>query len=397
MALIVRSEDIDSELDEFDSEEEGKERILKFGRNKYIARKYRFSKQHFCYVPRTLSVWQRYQMANFLWQICFMGDRDMVSRVVKEFPPLKLQHIIDFKRYDYFAESNNVVGFTPLMASLYTRNEYIAMELIFAGCNVDSPVILKDVRIHLRFEPSVFCIPPIVMAYHKGCHNVYALLRDKVQIDYEYEKGANLLHILAEQGMTLAFKDLSSTIMNQKKNVVELVNTRDKFNKMPLHYAIEGRHVKVAEYLIDEFKADFEALDPYGISPLHEAVRTDQYAMCLMMLTRGANPNKIWAELYQSPLHAACIVDNLAIISLLLQHGARLDVFDMFDNPPMFYLTNDALHAFVLHPQCCCKCCFPTLPEVVLPLERQYNTETGQILPVDVRSREHKCKLGLGC
>jgi ankyrin repeat protein len=72
------------------------------------------------------------------------------------------------------------------------------------------------------------------------------------------------------------------------------VDTRDNRGETPLHWAIQGGHKQIVEWLLDH-GADIHARDIEGHTPLHTAVirfggsGIDKKALVELLLRRGAN------------------------------------------------------------------------------------------------------------
>lgn len=71
---------------------------------------------------------------------------------------------------------------------------------------------------------------------------------------------------------------------------------------------------------------------------LNMAISNEDYALVKQLLTLGADPNKPYNEDGLCPLVASCNVNNIAIASLLLKHGAKADGIgnlggDYIENP----------------------------------------------------------------
>ena len=66
------------------------------------------------------------------------------------------------------------------------------------------------------------------------------------------------------------------------------VDVRDVNDKTPLHYAALNGADEVFQMLVEE-KADIDALDAVGATPLHFAVRSDSYLMKNLQLIIHTN------------------------------------------------------------------------------------------------------------
>ena len=70
-----------------------------------------------------------------------------------------------------------------------------------------------------------------------------------------------------------------------------------------------------------------------GYTPLHEAINQSQVAVVKLLLLHGADANAK-ANGFYTPLHMAASMDNLDCVELLLKHGADITCKDEFQKRP---------------------------------------------------------------
>ena len=100
-----------------------------------------------------------------------------------------------------------------------------------------------------------------------------------------------------------------------------LVDVNAKWDgKTPLHVAVRGGNIALAEYLISA-GADVNTKDRYGDSPLHYATYRDNEEIAKLLISAGADVNAK-NDIGMSPLEVAVYRDNVEMQSLLKQHGA---------------------------------------------------------------------------
>ena len=74
-------------------------------------------------------------------------------------------------------------------------------------------------------------------------------------------------------------------------------------------------------------KAEVNAKNEYGITPLHLAAWNNSRAVARLLISSGAEVNEKdkWGE---TPLHRAARYNHLAVTELLISSGAEVDVKD---------------------------------------------------------------------
>lgn len=93
----------------------------------------------------------------------------------------------------------------------------------------------------------------------------------------------------------------------------------------PLHEVAIIGDTQAANILL-EYGADIDAQDHAGITPLHAAVCWGQEAMVGYLLKEGANTEIVDSLKSTALISATCQKGNYAMIELLLQHNASVDV-----------------------------------------------------------------------
>jgi ankyrin repeat protein len=112
-----------------------------------------------------------------------------------------------------------------------------------------------------------------------------------------------------------------------------LVNSLDENQKTPLHLAIEGNHLEVAEFLIRN-GADVNAVDYTKSTPLHYAAISGRYDEVKLLLDNGAEIEARNTE-ERTPLFLASVWGrDLETCRLLIERGAQVNVLDFTGSPP---------------------------------------------------------------
>jgi ankyrin repeat protein len=180
--------------------------------------------------------------------------------------------------------------------------------------------------------------------------------------------GLSLLHFTAHNGNLKCFDFLF------KKFFKNNINIMTNENWTPLHYACFMNRIDCASYLLDH-KADMYAKNKQGLIPIELAILNDNFDLFVALyehhykedelsqeatLTHIAssskagtkcleylldNPNNINvisdSKLKASPLHFACMKNNLKAVKLLCIRGANVNMPDYLGNIPMMYATEN--------------------------------------------------------
>ena len=104
------------------------------------------------------------------------------------------------------------------------------------------------------------------------------------------------------------------------------INGVDDLSITPLHAAAESNNRTVAQLLIDR-GVSVQTADRYGRTPLHFAARAnwvDNPSAAALLIDRGASIDSVDAN-YKSPLYYAAEFGSVAVVSLLLDHGAEVE------------------------------------------------------------------------
>ncbi|CAB0032608.1 unnamed protein product [Trichogramma brassicae] len=254
-------------------------------------------------------------------------------------------------------------GESPLHLALYGNHYEVAKRLLRAGAdpNLTNKDELKPLHVisktdknnyftELFFNISDEMNQPLqVDAQDKfGCTPLHYAVRSYERCCTEtvralLKRGANP-NILDKNGMTpfhvccqKKFVDLAIMLFehcDDKYRPLQ-VNTRDKFGKTPLHYAIEQQLEKLVKIILEN-KADPNLSDSEGSTPLHIICKTSRHAypkalknMLLEIIETISPPVQISAQdkLGKTPLHYA-LEKQREFVEILLENGANPNLAD---------------------------------------------------------------------
>ncbi|KAJ8674387.1 hypothetical protein QAD02_005649 [Eretmocerus hayati] len=121
---------------------------------------------------------------------------------------------------------------------------------------------------------------------------------------------------------------------------LDYVNVRDFTGKTSLHLAVSENNVELTKILLD-VGAKINVFNEDGHTPLHLCTSITKFDLMKLLISRGANVNAVDddAEHYKSevsyPLHMAVRDGNEEAIKYLIEKGARVDVFDLWNRTPL--------------------------------------------------------------
>ncbi|XP_029832405.3 transient receptor potential cation channel subfamily A member 1 homolog [Ixodes scapularis] len=168
---------------------------------------------------------------------------------------------------------------------------------------------------------------------------VRLLLEHGANVNAVDKKGLTAVHIAAKEGSLDALRTLCSDadkdLVNgerplEQQQAAELLSRKDKQQMTPLHYAVEGKHLEVARYLLER-GVNPDAPSCTGHTALHLAAMHCGEAMCRLLVEHGATLDAL-AEENRTPLLLAATSDRAPIVAFLLDRGAGLEDCDVHGN-----------------------------------------------------------------
>ncbi|CAG0899889.1 unnamed protein product, partial [Cyprideis torosa] len=196
---------------------------------------------------------------------------------------------------------------------------------------IDLQDILDSIPESWRSAVSMHLQPPSTTTFDQGkveerltyVHYEDVIYEDEEVTYVQYEKeqiitSRTSLHWLHVFTLLPGYHPVVKLLLAQK---ADPNSTDEVLKQTPLHMAKTSETVEV---LIDN-KADVNAKDRWGQTPLHFAAKHNRHSIAKVLLDNGADPN-IPDVFEQTPLHLATSKQNEEVIKCLVANGARLDV-----------------------------------------------------------------------
>lgn len=137
-----------------------------------------------------------------------------------------------------------------------------------------------------------------------------------------------------------ALRELKGEFLSVEQNIKKCV---DSSGNTLAHLAI-GKDAVALKYVVEEMHSDINAVNGYGKTPLHEAVKHNYVACCEYLLKNGAR--EVSTHTLSTPFHTAAACGSVQCLALLLEHAAALGQKDKVNE-------SDRAKQTALH-----KCCF---------------------------------------
>ena len=142
-----------------------------------------------------------------------------------------------------------------------------------------------------------------------------------------YDK--NELEIKDSEGQTILMRCIKFDALNNLENLIKFganLKSIDNNGDSPIHVAIKSDNYKAIIILLNHLKSNPELLslrNKMGQAPLLYAVTENRYLIAYLLLKSGASANEK-DELGNSALHYAVYNNNLAMVKLLKMYKANL-------------------------------------------------------------------------
>ena len=201
-----------------------------------------------------------------------------------------------------------------MMSALHYASEeghLSVMELLISTSRVDINVPGCDRRTPLICGATMGRLPVVQL-----------LLRKKVSIKSVDDAGMTALHWAAFNGHTEIV-----SLLGQKKGPLAMTNIA---GRTVLHLAVMNAQFAVVELLCrrDDVSLLLEARCESGLSPLHYACIADNLDITRLLLATGSNIEEPTDGDQRRPVHIAAACGSMGLLNLLCDKGASLDARD---------------------------------------------------------------------
>lgn len=124
---------------------------------------------------------------------------------------------------------------------------------------------------------------------------------------------------------------------------------RDEKGYSPFLRASECNQVSSLELLLSAKANSWKDRDDYGLNSLHRAARNGHVSVCAFILNLKQGGKLLHERDYHSgetPLFHACVVGNVQIVKLFLEHGANVNALNVFHANTLFPAIVAAVEVF---------------------------------------------------
>jgi ankyrin repeat protein len=155
------------------------------------------------------------------------------------------------------------------------------------------------------------------------------------------EKGANL-DIFDNDGRSALYYPIKYdyydvfNVIAQFNNInmgIPIVDLKDKFNNLPIHYAIQAKNIKIIDDLIN-LGSDLNAYNNDHYNSLHLAIFSRNINICEKIIKNKININAL-TKFKENALHIACNFKLLDIVKLLIINKIDIDQQDENEITPL--------------------------------------------------------------
>ncbi|BCR89040.1 ankyrin repeat protein [Aspergillus chevalieri] len=200
-------------------------------------------------------------------------------------------------------------------AALMTALHYACEE-----CHLDAIETLLNSKMNINAPGSDKRTPLICAAAMGKLSAVELLLKKKASSRCIDEAGMTSLHWAAFNGHTEIV-----SLLDQKKGLSAMTNIA---GRTALHLSVMNSQFAVVELLLRKEDVSLEARCDSGLTPLHYACIANNVEITRLLLTAGSDIEAQTGGDQRTPVHIAAAGGSMALLNLLCDKGASLDARD---------------------------------------------------------------------
>jgi len=180
----------------------------------------------------------------------------------------------------------------------------------------------KKVNLNTRDESGNYLISYAIIKNNLSM--IKLLLNEKCKIDIVDQEGRTILYSPIKYG----YDDIISLLLeyNDQTVGVSIVDMKDKFNNISLHYAIYFSNLFALDILLSN-RSNTNILDSDGYNSLHLAIHSKNIDMCKKIIDHGVNINAR-TKLGETALHIAVNLQIDPMVRLLIDKGIDVNLQD---------------------------------------------------------------------
>ena len=153
---------------------------------------------------------------------------------------------------------------------------------------------------------------------------VETMIKKEFRVDITDQEGRSLLYLPIKYGYN---EIIDLLIKYDKHNTgIPIVDFKDKFTNIPLHYAIFFKNSSAIETLLHA-NSNPNTTDENGNNSLHLAIYSQNFLICKKIIEKDVNINSK-TSIGETALHIACNFQLFDIIKLLIENGIDIDAQD---------------------------------------------------------------------
>jgi len=258
----------------------------------------------------------------------------------------KVSKVIDFLRqvpdasYLFKRAKSVISALSPIASLPIPTKEKKPIENLHDACEQGD---IKEVKVLIAagFNVNEYKndLSPLHKAVYENQIEIVSLLLDKGAVIDQQTKGnfRSPLEIACARGNL----DIVKLLLKRG------ANPNRYFQESPLHHACKCSDLEMVELLL-KFKADINAKNNCGISPLLQAVMGEKIELVQLLLESGSNVNAQNKVTLKSSLHEATERGNTKILILLLGKNVDVNIRDKNGNTPLHFARNKEIARLLL-------------------------------------------------